>query len=92
MTHRLESVNNKFVGADIREFNSGIWNSRIRECDFLASRRARHQYCFLAADRDHLLGIIEAGFGSFEEFNVRVRSLIADRMGINEQKQTDPVQ
>ena len=36
--------------------------------------------CFLASDREHLLAVIEAGFGDFDEFNRVARSLLANRV------------
>ena len=36
--------------------------------------------CFLASDREHLLAVIEAGFGDFDNFNRVVRNLFASRL------------
>jgi hypothetical protein len=36
--------------------------------------------CFLASDREHLLAVIEAGFGDFPHFNRVVRTLFASRL------------
>ena len=36
--------------------------------------------CFLASDREHLLAVIEAGFGDFDDFNRVARSLLASRL------------
>ena len=36
--------------------------------------------CFLASDREHLLAVIEAGFGDFNDFNRVARSLLANRL------------
>ena len=36
--------------------------------------------CFLAKDREHLLAVIEAGFGDFYDFNRVARSLFASRL------------
>ena len=36
--------------------------------------------CFLASDREHLLAVIEAGFGDFYDFNCVTRSLFASRL------------
>jgi len=36
--------------------------------------------CFLASDREHLLAVIEAGFGDFYDFNRVARSLLAWRV------------
>ena len=36
--------------------------------------------CFLARDREHLLAVIEAGFGDFYDFNRIVRNLLVSRL------------
>ena len=36
--------------------------------------------CFLASDREHLLAVIEAGFGDFYDFDRVARSLLARRV------------
>jgi len=36
--------------------------------------------CFLASDREHLLAVIETGFGDFHDFNRVVRTLFASRL------------
>ena len=36
--------------------------------------------CFLASDREHLLAVIEAGFGDFYHFNRVARNLLARRV------------
>ena len=36
--------------------------------------------CFLASDREHLLAVIEAGFGDFDTFNRVARNLLASRL------------
>ena len=36
--------------------------------------------CFLAKDREHLLAVIEAGFGDFYDFNRIVRNLLVSRL------------
>ena len=36
--------------------------------------------CFLASDRQHLLAVIEAGFGDFYDFNRVARNLFASRI------------
>ena len=38
--------------------------------------------CFLASDREHLLAVIEAGFGDFYDFNRVARSLLVRRVSI----------
>ena len=37
-------------------------------------------HCFLASDREHLLAVIEAGFGDFYDFNRVARNLLASRL------------
>lgn len=36
--------------------------------------------CFSASDREHLLAVIEAGFGDFDDFNRVARNLFASRL------------
>jgi len=36
--------------------------------------------CFLPSDREHLLAVIEAGFGDFDDFNRVARDLLATRI------------
>ena len=36
--------------------------------------------CFLASDRQHLLAVIEAGFGDFYDFNRVARNLLVRRV------------
>ena len=36
--------------------------------------------CFLARDREHLLAVIEAGFGDFDDFNRVARNLFVSRL------------
>ena len=36
--------------------------------------------CFLARDREHLLAVIEAGFGDFDDFNRAARNILASRL------------
>ena len=38
--------------------------------------------CFLASDREHLLAVIEAGFGDFYDFNRVARGLLVRRVSI----------
>ena len=42
--------------------------------------------CYLAKDREHLLAVIEAGFGDFYDFNRVTRSLFASRLHDHELK------
>ena len=37
-------------------------------------------HCVLASDREHLLAVIEAGFGDFYDFNRVARNLLASRI------------
>ena len=39
--------------------------------------------CFLASDREHLLAVIEAGFGDFYDFNRVARNLLTKRCVIS---------
>ena len=39
--------------------------------------------CFLASDREHLLAVIEAGFGDFDDFNRVARNLLVSRLHEN---------
>ena len=39
--------------------------------------------CFLASDREHLLAVIEAGFGDFDDFNRVARNLLTERYVIS---------
>ena len=41
---------------------------------------AGNAQCFLASDREHLLAVIEAGFGDFYDFNRVARNLFAKRV------------
>ena len=36
--------------------------------------------CFLASEREHLLAVIEAGFGDFHDFNRVAHNLFANRL------------
>ena len=45
-----------------------------------ASFDAGKARCFLASDREHLLAVIEAGFGDFHDFNRVARNLFASRI------------
>ena len=39
--------------------------------------------CHFASDREHLLAVIEAGFGDFDDFNRVARNLLASRLHEN---------
>ena len=45
-----------------------------------ATFNAGKAQCFLASDREHLLAVIEAGFGDFDDFNRVARNLLASRL------------
>ena len=45
-----------------------------------ATFNAGKAQCFLASDREHLLAVIEAGFGDFDDFNRVARNLFARRV------------
>jgi len=42
--------------------------------------------CFLASDREHLLAVIEAGFGDFHDFNRVARNLFAGRISSSQSR------
>ena len=46
--------------------------------------RGEKAECFLAADRHKLLGVIEASFGDFHEFDHLVRNVFEDRRQMSE--------
>lgn len=48
-----------------QEFNNRIMSFDVRQAK-----------CFLDSDRDHLLGVIAAGFGTFDMFNEQVSSAL----------------
>jgi hypothetical protein len=52
---------------------------RLLTGEFATFDAAKAQ-CFLTKDREHLLAVIEAGFGDFDDFNRSVRSLITSRL------------
>ena len=45
-----------------------------------ATFKAGKAQCFLASDREHLLAVIEAGFGDFDDFNRAARNILASRL------------
>jgi hypothetical protein len=49
----------------------------------LADFDAGKAKCFLVRDRQRLLAVIEASFGTFSSFNTMVRSMFADRLGLS---------
>ena len=48
-----------------------------------ATFNAGKAQCFLASDREHLLAVIEAGFGDFDDFNRVARNLLVSRLHEN---------
>ena len=48
----------------------------------LATFNAAKAQCFMQADRQKLLAVIEAGFGNFEDFNQAVRAAFDQRMRV----------
>ena len=51
-----------------------------------ASFDAGKARCFLASDREHLLAVIEAGFGDFNDFNRVARNLSARRISSSQSR------
>jgi len=39
--------------------------------------RVENARCFLESDTERLLAMVEAGFGSFKEFNIAVRNVLS---------------
>ena len=56
--------------------------ARRRLTEQFATFDAGKAQCFLASDREHLLAVIEAGFGDFYDFNRVARSLLVRRVSI----------
>ena len=54
--------------------------ARRRLTEQFATFDAAKAQCFLASDREHLLAVIEAGFGDFDDFNRVARSLLTTRL------------
>ena len=54
--------------------------ARRRLTEQFATFNAGKAQCFLASDREHLLAVIEAGFGNFYDFNRVTRSLLTSRL------------
>ena len=52
---------------------------RLLTEQFATFNAGKAQY-FLASDREHLLAMIEAGFGDFDDFNRVARNLLASRL------------
>ena len=46
-----------------------------------ATFEARNAKCFKSEDRERLLGVIEAGFGMLDDFDLLVRHLLSKRRG-----------
>ena len=45
------------------------------------SFQARNTKCFVSADHERLLGVIEAGFGRLRDFDLLVRHMLSTRYG-----------
>ena len=54
-------------------------SSDVQTAATLSSFDARKARCYHAKDRQHLLGVIEHGFGSFDAFNAIARKMLTDR-------------
>ena len=54
--------------------------ARRLQTEQFATFNAGKAQCFLASDREHLLAVIEAGFGDFHDFNRVARNLLASRL------------
>ena len=54
--------------------------TRRLQTEQFATFNAGKAQCFLASDREHLLAVIEAGFGDFDDFNRVARNLFASRL------------
>ena len=54
--------------------------ARPRLTEQFASFDASKAQCFLPSDREHLLAVIEAGFGDFDDFNRVARNLLVRRV------------
>ena len=48
----------------------------------LASFDAEKAECFLERDRQRLLAVVEAGFGNFKDFNVKMREVFDERVSV----------
>ena len=58
----------------------GETESRLLLTEQFATFNAGKAKCFLASDREHLLAVIETGFGDFDDFNRVARNLFASRL------------
>ena len=58
----------------------GETESRLLLTEQFATFNAGKAKCFLASDREHLLAVIETGFGDFDDFNRVARNLFASRV------------
>ena len=59
-----------------------MYKRQVKE-SFRAFRGEKAE-CFLAADRHKLLGVIEASFGDFREFDRLVRNVFEERRQMSE--------
>ena len=57
----------------------GIWTSQ-QILSSVENLNVRHARCHLEKDAQRLLGIIEAGFGTFSAFNRTLRCLLVARV------------
>ena len=53
-------------------------SSDVQTAATLSSFDARKARCYHAKDRQHLLGVIESGFGDFVPFNKLIREIFQD--------------
>ena len=63
--------------------NEDQTESRRLLTEQFATFNAGKARCFLASDREHLLAVIEAGFGDFNDFNRVARNLLTKRYVIS---------
>ena len=66
--------------ASAAEGQSDRQASRDRLTAQFATFDAAKAQCFLPKDRERLLAVVEAGFGDFKDFNMRVRAIFAQRV------------
>ena len=60
--------------------NEDQTESRRLLTEQFATFNAGKARCFLASDREHLLAVIEAGFGDFYDFNCAARNILGSRL------------
>ena len=59
------------------QHGDGAEEARAWAARYFGAFDVRHAKCARSEDEQHLLGIIEAGFGSFDSFNEVVRAVFA---------------